>query len=459
MALAAMLGGCHIYKPYKRPGIDTSGLYRDTESETDTLAAEQGPAFANVPYEEVFTDPFLKALIDEGLEKNVDMRAAMLRVEEAQTLLTAAHLSFLPSLTLAPRGEVSSLDGSTPARTYTLPAAASWEVDLFGKLLNADRGQRASLLLSQEARQAVRVKLIGGISTAYYTLLMLDSQTEVTETNRDLMAETVRTMKAMKEAGMTNEAAVARTSAALSQINASLEKLYKTRRETENTLSVLLDRAPGHIERGTLGEQQLPGFYKAGVPLSLLENRPDVRLAEAKLASAYYRTNQARSAFYPNIKLTATGGWTNGANGRVIQNPAVTLWNIVGQLAQPIFAHGKLVANLKVTKREEEIARMEYRRAILDAGREVSDALYAMGAADRRLSQNTIRASELNRAVEATAALFEAGKASYLEVITARQSLLAAQMDEAADKFEQLRSIVSLYSALGGGRMLAEDVK
>lgn len=452
MAFAAMLSGCHIYKPYKRPDMDTSGLYRDTKSVTDTMATEEGPAFASIPYEEVFTDPALKALIAEGLEKSVDMRAAILRVEEARTLLTAAHLSFLPSLTLAPRGEVSSLDGSTPARTYTLPAVASWEVDLFGKLLNADRGQRASLLLSQEARQTVRVKLINGIATAYYSLLMLDRQAEVTEANRNLMAETVRTMKAMKEAGMTNEAAVARTSGALRQINASLEKLYKTRRETENSLSVLLDRTPGHIERSTLDNQHLPELYKAGVPLALLENRPDIRLAEAKLASAYYRTNQARSAFYPNIKLTATGGWTNGANGRVIQNPAVTLWNVVGQLTQPIFAHGKIVANLKVSKREEEIARMEYRRAMLDAGREVSDALYAIGAADRRLEQNTLRADELSRAVEATAALFEAGKASYLEVITSRQALLSAQMDEAADRFEQLRSTVSLYSALGGGR-------
>lgn len=452
MCLAAMMSSCHIYKAYDRPeSIDASGIYRDPASATDTLVADTSN-MGNLPWKEVFRDAKLQALIEEGLANNVDMQAAILRVKEAKALLTSARLSYLPSLALAPQGSLTSVDKSTPVKNYTLPASASWEVDLFGKLLNAHRGQKASYLQSKAYQQAVRSQLIGGIANAYYSLLMLDRQVSVTEQNVALMKETVRTMEAMKEAGMTTEAAVAQSKGAYHQTEASLADLKRQVRETENSISVLLAKAPQNIDRGTLEEQVMPADLAVGVPLQLLENRPDVKAAELALADAYYTTNQARSAFYPSVNITGTLGWTNGSNGTVISNPAVMLWNAIGSLTQPIFQRGKLIANLKVSKAEEQIAKMNYQQTILEAGKEVSDALFLYDTADKKLSEHQAQVSEMQKAVEMNNDLFQAGKATYLEIITAQQSLLSAQLNEVSDTFQRMQAVINLYSALGGGR-------
>lgn len=447
-----LLSSCHIYKSYDRPeSIDASGIYRDPAAVNDTLAANDTTNMGNLSWKEIFRDPKLQALIEEGLANNVDMQAAVLRVKESKALLNSARLSYLPSLALAPQGSLTSVK-ATPVKNYTLPASASWEVDLFGKLLNAHRGQKASYLQSKAYQQAVRSQLIGGIANAYYSLLMLDRQVSVTEENVALMKETVRTMEAMKEAGMTTESAVAQSKGAYHQTEASLADLKRQVRETENSISVLLAKAPQNIERGTLEEQVMPTKLAVGVPLQLLENRPDVKAAELALASAYYTTNQARSAFYPGVNITGTLGWTNGSNGTVISNPAVMLWNAIGSLTQPIFQRGKLVANLKVSKAEEQIAKMNYQQTILEAGKEVSDALFLYDTADKKLTEHQAQVSEMQKAVEMNKDLFQAGKATYLEIITAQQSLLSAQLNEVSDTFQRMQAVINLYSALGGGR-------
>lgn len=448
-----LLSSCHIYKSYDRPeSIDANGIYRDPVAVNDTLAVTDTTNIGNLSWKEIFRDPKLQALIEEGLENNVDMQAAILRVKEAKALLTSARLSYLPSLALAPQGSLTSTDQASPVKNYTLPASASWEIDLFGKLLNANRGQKASYLQSEAYRQAVRSQLIGGIANAYFSLLMLDRQVSVTEQNVALMKETVRTMEAMKEAGMTTEAAVAQSKGAYHQTEAALADLKRQVRETENSISVLLAKAPQNIDRGTLEEQVMPTDLAVGVPLQLLENRPDVKAAELALAGAYYTTNQARSAFYPGVVLTGMAGWTNGSNGSIISNPAVFLWQALGSLTQPIFQRGKLIANLKVTKAEEEIARMNYQQTILEAGKEVSDALFLYNTADIKLREHQAQVSEMQRAVEMNNDLFQAGKATYLEIITAQQSLLSAQLNEVSDTFQRMQAVINLYSALGGGR-------
>lgn len=447
-----LLSGCHIYKSYDRPEtINATGIYRDPVAANDTLAAGDTANMGNLLWQEVFRDPKLQILIERGLRQNADMQSAILRVEEARAMLMSARLSYLPSLALAPQGTLASFDKHTPSKTYQLPVAASWEVDWFGKLLNAHRGTKASLLQSEAYRQAVRSRLIAGIANAYYSLLMLDRQVGVTKENVDLMKETVRTMEAMKEAGMATEVAVAQSKGAYHQTEASLADLKRQVRETENALSVLLAEAPRAIERGTLEEQQMPVELTAGVPLQLLENRPDVKAAEMSLAAAYYQTNQARSAFYPGITISGTAGWTNSA-GSAIVNPGKVLLTAIGSLAQPIFQRGKLIANLKVTKAEEKIAQMNYQQAILEAGKEVSDALFLYDTADKKLGEHRSQVSEMQKAVEMNKDLFQAGKATYLEIITAQQSLLSARLNEVADIFQRMQAVINLYSALGGGR-------
>lgn len=447
----ALLSSCHIYKAYDRPqDIDASALYRDPASAHDTLAVADTTNMGNLPWQEVFQDERLQALILQGLESNVDLQSALLRVDEAKAMLMSARLSFLPSLNLAPQGTITTTDGSS-AKAYTVPAAASWEIDLFGKLLNASRGAKASLLQSEAYQQAVRSQLIAGIANTYYTLLMLDRQVAISEETSLIWKENVRTMVAMKEAGMTNEAAVAQTKANSHQVEASLADLRRQVRETENALSVLLAQPPHAIERGTLADQRMPEDLATGVPVQLLANRPDVKAAEMALANSYYTTNQARSAFYPSLTIGGTAGWTNGS-GISVANPGVFLAQAMASLAQPIFNRGKLIANLKVSKAEEEIARMNFQQSILQAGSEVSNALYLYQAAGKKLEEHSAQVSVLKDAVEYTQALFHSGSATYLETLTAQQSLLSAQLNEVSDTFQRMQAVINLYQALGGGR-------
>ena len=441
----ALLSSCHIYKAYERPdSIDATGIYRDPVSETDTLASADTTNMGNLPWKEVFRDPKLQALIEEGLANNVDMQAAVLRVEEAKVLLTSARLSFLPSINLAPQGTITKMESSGYVKAYTAPAAASWEVDLFGKLLNASRGQKASYLQSQYSRQAVRSQLIGGIANTYYTLLMLDRQVEITAKTVDIYKENVRVMEAMK-------IAVTQMRAAYHQVSGSLIELESQVRSVENSLSVLLAKAPQQIDRGTLEEQVMPEDIMVGVPLQLLENRPDVKIAEMTLASAYYTTNQARAAFYPGLNITATAGWTNGS-GISVANPGQFMFQALASLAQPIFNNGKLVANLKVSKAEEKIAQMNYQQTILEAGKEVSDALHQYDATSKKLVQDRAQIEQLEKAVAYTSALFQSAQSTYLEILSAQQSLLSAQLTEVSDNVQRMQAVVSLYSAIGGGR-------
>lgn len=451
MCVAAMMSSCHIYKAYDRPeAITTSGIYRDPASATDTLASDT-TNMGNLPWKEVFRDAKLQALIEEGLNNNVDVQAAALRVKEAKVMLTSAKLSYLPSINIAPQGTATSMDDGNYVKAYTLPAVASWEFDLFGKILNSKRGQKVAYQKSQYAQQAVRSSIICGIANVYYSLLMLDRQVAITTETSDIYKENVRVMEAMKNAGMTTEAGVAQMRAASNQIDASLIDLKRQVRETENSLAILLGRTPQTIERTTLDEQVMPEKLMAGVPLQLLENRPDVKMAEMTLAAAYYSTNQARAAFYPGLTITGTAGWTNGSNISV-SNPGVFLMQAMASLAQPIFNKGKLIANLKVTKAEEKIAQMNYQQTILKAGKEVSDALFLFDCQNKKLENDKVRVEQLNKAVIATKALFQSASATYLEVLTSQQSLLSAQLSEVADNFQRIQAVINLYSAVGGGR-------
>lgn len=451
MCVTTLLSSCHIYKAYDRPkDIEASGLYRDPASATDTLSADT-TNMGNLPWEEIFRDKKLQVLIKKGLESNVDFQTANLRVEEAQAMLVSARLAYLPSLNLSPQGTISSFDNRTPSKTYQLPVVASWEVDLFGRILNAKRSAKAALLQSKDYQQAVRSQLIANIANSYYTLLMLDRQLAISEETALIWKENVRAMEAMKEAGMTTEAAVAQSKANSHQVEASLADLRRQIRETENALSVLLGQAPQTIERGILEEQVMPEELTAGVPLQLLANRPDVKSAEMALAQAYYTTNQARAAFYPQITLTGTAGWTNNS-GVGIVNPGELILTAVGSLAQPIFNRGKLIANLKVSKAEEEIAKMNFQQSLLNAGREVSNALYLYDASSTKIIEHKAQVEALKNAVSYTQDLFHSGKSTYLEILTAQQSLLNAQLNQVSDTFQRMQAVINMYQALGGGR-------
>lgn len=442
-----LLSSCHIYRNYQRPdNLPTDSLFRDADNQpvTDSLS------LGDLPWQEIFQDTLLQQYIRYGLEHNTDMQTALLRVDQAKAQLTAAKLAFLPSLTLSPQGTLTSTAGSKTVKTYELPVQASWEIDLFGNLRNAKKGTQATLLQQQAYQQAVRSELIAGIANTYYSLLMLDEQVAISQSTLEVWKEQVRTMEARMKVGEETENAVTQARASLYELEATHNDLLRQQRETENSLCTLLGMTSRSLERGTLDKQIFPETLPTGIPVRLLSRRPDIVQAEMTLANAYYTTNQARSAFYPNLNLSGSAGWTN-ALGQAVTNPGDWILSAVASLTQPLFNLGKLISNLRVSKDEEQIALLNYRQALLDAGQEVNDALYATESAGRSLESHRKQCRELERTVQTSEALYRTGNATYLELLTARQSLLNARLNVVTDSFTQCQAVINLYQALGGG--------
>lgn len=442
-----LLSSCHIYRNYQRPdNLPTDSLFRDADNQpvTDSLS------LGDLPWQEIFQDTLLQQYIRYGLEHNTDMQTALLRIDQAKAQLTAAKLSFLPSLTLSPQGTLTSTAGSKTVKTYELPVQASWEIDLFGNLRNAKKGTQATLLQQQAYQQAVRSELIAGIANTYYSLLMLDEQVAISQSTLEVWKEQVRTMEARMKVGEETENAVTQARASLYELEATHNDLLRQQRETENSLCTLLGMTSRSLERGTLDKQIFPETLPTGIPVRLLSRRPDIVQAEMTLANAYYTTNQARSAFYPNLNLSGSAGWTN-ALGQAVTNPEDWILSAVASLTQPLFNRGKLISNLRVSKDEEQIALLNYRQTLLDAGQEVNDALYATESAGRSLESHRKQCRELERTVQTSEALYQTGNATYLELLTARQSLLNARLNVVTDSFTQCQAVINLYQALGGG--------
>lgn len=443
----ALLSSCHIYRNYQRPeNLPTDSLFRDM----DNPSVSDSLSLGDLPWQEVFQDTLLQHYIRYGLEHNTDMQTALLRVDQAKAQLTAAKLAFLPSLTLSPQGTLTSTAGSKTVKTYELPVQASWEIDLFGNLRNAKKGTQATLLQQQAYQQAVRSELIAGIANTYYSLLMLDEQVAISQSTLEVWKEQVRTMEARMKVGEETENAVTQARASLYELEATHNDLLRQQRETENSLCTLLGMTSRSLERGTLDKQIFPETLPTGIPVRLLSRRPDIVQAEMTLANAYYTTNQARSAFYPNLNLSGSAGWTN-ALGQAVTNPGDWILSAVASLTQPLFNRGKLISNLRVSKDEEQIALLNYRQALLDAGQEVNDALYATESAGRSLESHRKQCRELERTVQTSEALYRTGNATYLELLTACQSLLNARLNVVTDSFTQCQAVINLYQALGGG--------
>ena len=444
---AAALTGCGIYKPYTRPEVTTAGLYGTAETADSTTLGD-------IRWQEMFTDPQLQALIALALENNTDLQSAGWRVKEAEATLQSARLAYLPSFNFAPQGNLSSFDWATPSKTYNIPVTASWQIDIFNGLTNAKRKAKALYLQSKEYEQAVKTQLISSVANLYYTLLMLDSQYEVTEETAAKWRQSVETMRAMKEAGMTNEAGVAQYEGNTYAIEASLHDIAYQRTQIENSLCSLLGEAPHAIGRGSLDNQQLPDDLTVGVPLQMLSNRPDIRSAEYTLMQSYYATASARSALYPSITLSGTLGWGNNVP---ITDAGKLIWNAAGSLLQPIFNANANRARVKIAKAQQEESKLAFQQALLNAGAEVNNALVQCQSARAKTDLRARQIAAMQRAVESTELLMQHGSTTYLEVLTAQQSLLSAQLSQISDRFDEIQGVVNLYQALGGGRDITEE--
>lgn len=440
-----------LYGKYERPEVNTTGLVRDVVSDTDTLAVTDTTTFANLPWRDLFTDPKLQALIETGLENNPDLLNAALNVQMAEAQLKASKLAFLPSVSFSPQGTLSSWDGSKASKTYSLPINASWNLDIFGNLLSQKRSTQMFLVQMKDVQVSVQSSLIANIANMYYTLLMLDEQMRIINEMEQLTKETWEIMKVQKEAitGV-RSTAVQAAEASYYSVLAQKEDMRRQIRETENSLSLLLGRQAGLIERGTLAEQSLPTEFSTGVGIQLLANRADVHANEMALAQCFHDVQTARSRFYPSLNISGSGAFTN-SSGAGIVNPGAWLLSAVGSLVQPIFQNGQLIANLKVAKAQYEQAYNTWQNSVLQAGAEVSNALVLYNASDAKSKIEAKQVAVLKQNVEDTRMLMATAGSTYLEVIEAQSSLLNAELSKVQDDFYKMQAVVNLYYALGGG--------
>ena len=450
LAAVAFTGCKSLYGKYERPDVNTRGLVRDAVSATDTLVVADTSSFGDMPWRTVFTDPQLQTLIERGLANNTDLLNAALNVKMAEAQLKAARLAFVPSFTFSPQGTIASWDGNKATKTYQLPIAASWSIDLFGNLLSQKRSSQMALLGTRDYQLVVKTNVISGIANMYYTLLMLDRQLAIVTDMENLTKDTWELMKIQKDLGRVRSTGVQSAEANYYSVQTQRVDLQRQIREIENSLSLLLGQPAQTIMRGKLEDQSLPANLSTGIGIRMLNNRPDVHYAEMSLAQCFYNVKTARSKFYPNLTISGSGIFTN-SSGMGIVNPGKWLLSAVGSLVQPIFQHGQIIAGLKVAKAQYEQAYNKWQYAILSAGSEVSNALVVYNSAEEKSRLEAKRIATLKQNVEDTKQLLNQSSSTYLEVITAQQSLLNAELAKVTDDFNKMQAVVNLYQALGGG--------
>ena len=454
MALASvLLSGCKayhsLYDDYERPEVKTDNVVRNPIDDNAYLSSADSTGFGNLPWRSVFTDANLQTIIERTLANNPDLLNAALNIDMAEAQLKAAKLAYLPSVAFAPQGSITHFDTHTKAtQAYTLPIAASWNVDLFGNLRSQKKAAQVALLQTKDYELAVKTGLICNAANLYYTLLMLDKQMEIVADMQKLTKDTWDMMKLQMELGRTRSTSVQSAEAAYYSVLTQSASLKGQIREVENSLSLLMGEPAHAITRSTLASQSLPESYAKGVGINMLANRPDVHANEMALAQCFYGVETARSRFYPSITISPTGAFTNN-NGLV--NPGKILLSLVGQLTQPIFANGQLKAGLRVAEAQYKQAYNTWQNSILSAGSEVSNALVQYNSADEKSKLEEKQIEVLKKNVEHTQLLFRQSSSTYLEVISAQQNLLNAEISKVQDDFSKMQAVVNLYYALGGG--------
>ncbi|MDC8002241.1 efflux transporter outer membrane subunit [Aequorivita todarodis] len=449
-SLPFLLVSCFAAKDYERPEVVNEANYRTENLPQDTLS------IASLSWKELFTDPTLQNYIEEGLKNNMDIRVALQQIRIAEAYVKQGKAGYFPSLNGNARythqelpknnqfGNISSID------QYELSAGLSWEADIWGKIRSNERAFQASYLQTVAAHQAVKSRLIANIASTYYQLLSLDEQIRVTEETIETRSKGLETTQALKEAGNVTEVGVKQTEAQLYTAQGILIDLKNQARLLENTMSILLGSAPHDIARGSLENQHIDIPLKTGIPAQLLRNRPDVMAAEYSLMNAFELTNAARANFYPSLTLSATGGFQNIEIDKLFSANSLFA-TIIGGLTQPIFNKRQIRTQYEVSQARQEQAYLDFRYAIINASKEVSDALYSYEAATEKIEVKQKEFAAYNLATDYSEELLNNGFANYLEVLNAQENALNSSLNLIAAKNNQLQSIVDLYEALGGG--------
>ncbi|GGH37007.1 membrane protein [Mangrovimonas yunxiaonensis] len=453
VVMATTLQSCFVAKDYVRPELEeTEHLYRTDNLPQDSLS------MADVSWKDMFTDTYLKQYIEEGLQHNLDIRVALQQMAAAEAYMKQGKAGYLPSIGIGATATHQELaknsqfgaffDGSL--QQFELTGNLSWEADIWGKIRSTKRAGEASYLQSVAAHQAVKTQLVSAIASTYYQLVALDAQLDITKKTIATRDSSVVTIKALKDAGNVTQVAVDQNIAQYNNAKALKVELEAAIFKTENTLNLLLGRPAVAIERSTLDGQQLNAEVKLGVPTTLLRNRPDVMAAEYGLINAFEMTNVTRSQFYPSLTLTANGGFQSLELDELLSANSLFA-NIVGGLTQPIFNKRAIKTQHEVAQAQQEQALLSFKKTLLTAGNEVSNALFDYKAETEKFEYREKEVEALRKAEANSEELLKNGYANYLDLLTARQSALSAELNMINNKLNQLLSIVNLYEALGGG--------
>ena len=458
IALCAMMSSCGVYKKYQSQTDVPDDLFGKNPAtqwsdSVNGLAGEAGlTSVADLSWREFFVDPVLQDLIDSALVRNTDMLAAKSAVMQAQASLKAAKLAFLPSLSLNPQAGISTQkfgsagSGTGLGYSYNIPLQLDWNIGISGSVTVNKRKAQAVLEQTQAARAATQANLIATVAQYYFALLMLDKELEVLLQTDSLWNESLETERALWENGQAYSTAVNQMESSCMDVKRQILDTKRDILSAEGELCKLLRMTPRAIKRTAWGAYSLPERFSTGVPAMLLENRPDIKLADQTLAEAFYNTAAARAQFYPSFNLTGLLGWI-GESGA---DPGALLMKLAASVMQPVFANGKLTAQLKIAKLNQEDKLMEYIQTVIDAGNQVNAALADCQVARDKDVLYKRQVAVLRDAYTGTHELMNAGKASYLEVLTAQESLLSAQLNEAENLYHGATSLVGLYIALGG---------
>lgn len=448
---AVVLSSCGVYKKYQSQTEAPDNLFGSGDSIAQAALNES--SMAEISWREFFTDPYLQRLIDSALVRNTDMQSARIAVEQAQASLKAAKLAYLPSLSLSPQATISGTmgpDGALSGATYgyNIPLQLDWNIGISGSVTVNKRKTQAVLEQAKAARDATKANLISVVAQEYFQLLLLDVQLQILMETDSLWDISLETERALWENGQAYSTAVNQMESSNLNVKTQIVDVKRNIRSVENELCKLLRSTPHAIERAEWGAYELPERFGTGVPAALLQNRPDIRLADQQLAEAFYNTAAARAQFYPSLSLTGLLGWTN--NGGAIVDPGALLMQAAASLLQPVFAQGKLIAQLKIAKLNQEDKLNAYVQTVINAGNQVNEALADCQVAMEKHELYQRQVKVLHEAYQGTHELMNSGKASYLEVLTAQESLLSAQLNEAANMYNGATALIGLYIALGG---------
>ncbi len=434
------LTGCGIFNRYTSDIAAPDDLFGSDALVSEATSIE---SLGNLPWKEIFKDPLLQPLIDSALVRNTDLAAARLTVLQTEASLKSARLGYLPALSLSPSLNI------TPDNGYSLPLGLNWGLDGFGSITNRKREAQVLALKSADNEQTVRSQLVASVAELYNELQLLDRQLEIVKTTESIWGKVLETQKALLENGKAYSSSVNQMEASLLGVKMQKLDIANSISDLEGALCLLLRQSPQHICRSEWNTYNMPESLGTGIPAQILENRADVRAAGRSVEAAYYVTNQARAAMFPSLSLSGLIGW--GTNGMPIANPGELIYNAIASLAQPLFAQGKLRANLKISQLQQEQAAGAYIQTILNAGNEVNSALRASKLAGEKDVIYKQQVAALEKAYSATQELMNNGKATYIEVLTAQEALLQAQLGEASNLYDGTNSLIELYIALGGG--------